>query len=203
MPKRAGISDEMRLTITPSAPEVRVTNFTQLQLKTFIGLISKLPAMQGFRIITSGEHGLQFIQSIMGKGSAMFKDKKNRYRQRELMIIQFEVEKGQGKQVVSKEIWAKIIALREAIKAMPQLESLEFDVWDRIYWTNYDIEDDSSPHRFSLTFEYYPEAQREFDLKTLKRKSKEAVKAEENLLSKALKADEIKERVKDIVKEMK
>ncbi|MBA7673740.1 hypothetical protein ES703_81944 [subsurface metagenome] len=194
--KGAGVSDELRLKVT-HAPVVRITDLTQEQLRRLIlEHIKGLPEMRGFKILTAREDdGVQFIGSITGKGE------KSRGRQPELMIVHFEVTNPKKSQLVnSQEMGIRIEALWAAIKEMPQLESLELKVYDRVYWSDYDLEDNLSPHKFALTIEFYPEKQDKLEKKVVARGKKYAENRVKDALRKALRTPAVREEIKRCVK---
>lgn len=217
-PKGAGVSDELRLTVT-HAPVVRMTDITQLELRRLIlKHIKGLPEMRGFKILTEPEDdGIQFIVSISGKGE------KSRGRQPELMVVHFEVvnpKKAQEKViekllpdgerdpnpevlprlVISQEMWDKVEALRVAILLSPQLKSLNLKVYDRTYWSGYDLEDDLPPRKFALTLEFYPPEQDELEKKVAVRGRKSLENRTKDALLKALRTPKIREEIKRCVK---
>lgn len=184
---KAGVSDKIKVTVI-NAPTVRLTDsFTQHSIKSLIERIGQLPEMKGVKIITGGEHGVQFIGSITGKGS------KFRGRSPELLILQFEMEKqNQAQLIVSKDMMTQIEQLWAKIKLMPEVKALNFILWDRIYWNNYDLDDDYAPHRFSLTLEYYPPNQGEYDADLAVRSQKNRTSRIRNTVEDALRDEEKK-----------
>ena len=192
--KGAGVSDKLTLKVT-HAPVVRMTDITQLELRRLIlKHIKGLPEMRGFKILTAREDdGLQFIVSISGKGE------KSRGRQPELMIVHFKVMMPKkSRLVVSQEMWDRVEALRVAILLSPQLKSLNLKVYDRTYWSGYDLEDDLPPRQFALTLEFYPPEQNELEKKMAALGRKYADSRTKDALLKALRTPEVQEQIKRI-----
>lgn len=192
----AGIGDKLTLRVIPS-PQVRITNITQETLRRLIlNHIKDLPKMRGFKILTAREDdGIQFIQSISSKGA------KSRGRQPELMIVHFEVmNPKRSRLVVSQGLWARVEALRRAIMLSPQLKSLDLKVYDRIYWSDYDLEDDLPPRKFAFTIEFYPPEQDELEKRMAALGREYAENRTRGALREALKTPAIIEEIKQCVK---
>jgi len=195
-PKGAGVSDKLTLRVT-HAPVVRITDLTQLALRRLILThIKELPEMRGFEILTEVEEdGVQFIVSISGKGE------KSRGRQPELMVVHFEVvTPKKSRLVVSQEMWDRVEALRIAILLSPQLKSLNLKVYDRTYWSGYDLEDDLPPRKFALTIEFYPPEQDELEKKVAKRGRDYRTSEIKDAFRKALRTPAIRKEIKRCVK---
>jgi hypothetical protein len=190
MPKpQTGVSDKLNLKVT-NPPEVRITNLTQVQFrKLLLEHIAVLAAPFGFELVTEpdpedrAKRGVEFMGSISGKGSSIFRDKENRIRPWEQAFLQFEIKNRKpSKLIVPKEFWVMLDKMKLALLGDLFMQSLSLKVWPRVLWTEYSARDDLPPRFAELTIEYYPPEQKDFDAAMLQRKMKEAKLRSKNFM---------------------